>query len=112
MAEAACIGVPDPNEVRGNIIRAYCILRQGFEGSDKLSQELRDHVGHEMGPIAKPTSVEFVDNLPKTRSGKILRGTMVKIADSEAFKMPATIDDPVILDEIRNALIPMGYATE
>ena len=73
VAEAACIGVPDPNEVRGNIIRAYCILRQGYEPSDKLAQELRDHVGHEMGPIAKPTSVEFVDSLPKTRSGKIMR---------------------------------------
>ena len=73
VAEAACIGVPDPNEVKGNIIKAYCILRQGFEPSEKLSQALRDHVGHEMGPIAKPTTVEFVDSLPKTRSGKIMR---------------------------------------
>ncbi len=73
VAEAACIGVPDPNEVKGNIIKAYCILRQGFEGNEKLAQELRDHVGHEMGPIAKPETVEFVDSLPKTRSGKIMR---------------------------------------
>ncbi len=73
VAEAACIGVPDPNEVKGNIIKAYCILRQGYEPSDKLAQELRDHVGHEMGPIAKPTTVEFVNDLPKTRSGKIMR---------------------------------------
>ncbi|MFQ5434488.1 MAG: acetate--CoA ligase [Anaerolineae bacterium] len=71
VAEAAVIGVPD--ELKGNIIKAYCILRQGFEGSDKLELELRDHVGHEMGPIAKPATVEFVDNLPKTRSGKIMR---------------------------------------
>ncbi len=73
VAEAACIGVPDPNEIRGNIVKAYCILRQGFEGSDKLALELRNHVGVEMGPIAKPTTVEFVDSLPKTRSGKIMR---------------------------------------
>jgi propionyl-CoA synthetase len=51
-----------------------------------------------------------VERLPKTRSGKILRGTMVKIADGEAWKMPATIDDPAILEEIREALQRLGYA--
>lgn len=71
VAEAAVIGVPD--ELKGNIIKSYCILRQGYEGSENLEKELRDHVGSEMGPIAKPTTVEFVDNLPKTRSGKIMR---------------------------------------
>ncbi len=71
VAEAAVIGVPD--ELRGNVINAYCILRQGFEASEKLKQELKEHVGHEMGPIAKPTTVEIVDSLPKTRSGKIMR---------------------------------------
>ncbi|NNL72178.1 MAG: hypothetical protein HKP29_02325, partial [Silicimonas sp.] len=53
-----------------------------------------------------------VPRLPKTRSGKILRGTMVKIADNESYKMPATIDDPAILDEIRTALQTIGYASE
>lgn len=71
VAEAAVIGVPD--ELKGNVIRAYCILRMGYEGSEKLEQELKDHVGHEMGPIAKPASIEFVRDLPKTRSGKIMR---------------------------------------
>jgi acetyl-CoA synthetase len=71
VAEAACIGVPD--ELRGNVIKAYCILRQGYEPSEQLSIELRDHVSHEMGPIAKPATVEFVESLPKTRSGKIMR---------------------------------------
>lgn len=51
-----------------------------------------------------------VDRLPKTRSGKILRATMVKLADSEPFKLPATIDDPAILDEIKAALQTIGYA--
>lgn len=71
VAEAAVIGVPD--ELKGHIIKSYCILRQGYNGSEKLEKELRDHVGSEMGPIAKPTTVDFVDNLPKTRSGKIMR---------------------------------------
>ncbi|MCB0015352.1 MAG: hypothetical protein KDE34_25720, partial [Anaerolineales bacterium] len=64
-------GVPD--ELRGNVIYSFCILRQGFDPSEKLAHEVRDHVGEDLGPIAKPTSVEFVDSLPKTRSGKIMR---------------------------------------
>ena len=71
VAEAACIGVPD--EVRGSIIQAYCILRAGVEPTQRLVEILRDHVAHEVGPIAKPSVIEFVDTLPKTRSGKIMR---------------------------------------
>jgi len=71
VSEAAAIGLP--HELKGNAIYTYVILRAGVEPSDKLAEELRAHVGHEMGPIAKPESVEFVDNLPKTRSGKIMR---------------------------------------
>lgn len=71
VAEAACIGVPD--EVRGSVIYAYCILVAGEEPSLRLTELLRDHVGHEVGPIAKPSSIEFVEKLPKTRSGKIMR---------------------------------------
>jgi acetyl-CoA synthetase len=71
VAEAACIGVPD--EVRGSIIQAYCILRAGIEPTQRLVEILRDHVAHEVGPIAKPSMIEFVESLPKTRSGKIMR---------------------------------------
>jgi acetyl-CoA synthetase len=71
VAEAAAIAVPD--EVRGNVIHAYVILRSGLEGDDDLVEELKDHVGHEVGPIAKPARIEFVEKLPKTRSGKIMR---------------------------------------
>lgn len=71
VAESAVIGIPD--EVRGNIIKAYCILNAGTEASEALAQELKDHVGTEMGPIAKPSQIELVDSLPKTRSGKIMR---------------------------------------
>jgi acetyl-CoA synthetase len=71
VAEAAAIGLP--HEVKGNAIHAYVILRAGQQKSDNLVTELRNHVGHEMGPIAKPEHIEIVDSLPKTRSGKIMR---------------------------------------
>lgn len=71
VAEAAAIGLP--HEIKGNSIHAYVILRTGYEKSDKLIEELRLHVGHEVGPIAKPEQIEVVDSLPKTRSGKIMR---------------------------------------
>lgn len=71
VAEAAAIGLP--HEVKGNAIYCYVLLRTGFEKSDKLIEELRQHVGHEVGPIAKPEQIEIVDTLPKTRSGKIMR---------------------------------------
>lgn len=71
IAEAAAIGLP--HDVKGNAIHAYVILRQGVEAKPELVEELRQHVGHEVGPIAKPEKIEFVDSLPKTRSGKIMR---------------------------------------
>ncbi len=71
VAEAAVIGIPD--EVRGNVIYAYCILVAGQHGSDELAEALKDHIRREIGPIAVPTKIEFVSVLPKTRSGKIMR---------------------------------------
>ena len=71
VAEAAAIGIP--HEVKGNAIYTYVILKTGYQKSDKLIEELRQHVGHEVGPIAKPEHIEVVDSLPKTRSGKIMR---------------------------------------
>ncbi len=71
VAEAAAIGLP--HEVKGNAIYTYVILKAGFEKSEQLREDLIKHVGHEVGPIAKPENVEFVDVLPKTRSGKIMR---------------------------------------
>jgi acetyl-CoA synthetase len=71
VSEAAAIGLP--HALKGNAIHSYVILRAGVEGSDGLAEALRDHVGHEMGPIAKPETITFVDSLPKTRSGKIMR---------------------------------------
>jgi acetyl-CoA synthetase len=71
VTEAAAIGLP--HELKGNAIHTYVILRAGSEGNDKLVETLKEHVGHELGPIAKPESIAFVPSLPKTRSGKIMR---------------------------------------
>lgn len=71
VSEAAAIGLP--HDVKGNTIYAYVILRQGVEKTEQLAEDLRNHVGHEIGPIAKPEKIEFTDSLPKTRSGKIMR---------------------------------------
>jgi acetyl-CoA synthetase len=71
VSEAAAIGLP--HDIKGNAIYAYVILRAGYEGSEKLAEELRNHVSHELGPIAKPETITFVSALPKTRSGKIMR---------------------------------------
>lgn len=82
VAEAAVIGVPD--EVKGSVIYAYCILRTGVEGSEHLADKLKDHVRHEVGPIAVPTKIEFVASLPKTRSGKIMR----RVLKARAMGLP------------------------
>ena len=71
VAEAAVIGVPD--DLKGHAIFAYCILSAGLQGGEQLERELKDHVRHEVGPIAVPAKIEFVASLPKTRSGKIMR---------------------------------------
>jgi acetyl-CoA synthetase len=71
VAEAAVIGLPD--EVKGHVIHAFCLLRTGFAPSAELAETLKQHVVHEMGPIARPTDIRFLDKLPKTRSGKIMR---------------------------------------
>lgn len=71
VAEAAAIGLP--HDIKGQAIHVYCILRAGFKGNDELEQELIQHVSQHLGPIAKPEKINFVDSLPKTRSGKIMR---------------------------------------
>jgi len=100
VAESAAIGIPD--DVKGNIIYAYCILKSGYQGSRELEEELREHVGHEVGPIAKPSKIEFVDKLPKTRSGKIMRRILRKIAANEVDGLgdTSTLADPAVVDEL------------
>jgi len=71
VSEAAAIALP--HDLKGNAIHAFVILRAGVTGSKPLEEKLKDHVSHEMGPIARPESITFVEILPKTRSGKIMR---------------------------------------
>ena len=91
VAEAAAIGLP--HEVKGNAIHAYVILRAGVNKSPELIEELRQHVGHEVGPIAKPESIEFVDSLPKTRSGKIMRRVLKAKALGQDLGNLSTLED-------------------
>jgi acetyl-CoA synthetase len=91
VAEAAAIGLP--HDVKGNAIYAYVILKTGIEKSDKLIEELRQHVSHEMGPIAKPEHIEFVDSLPKTRSGKIMRRVLKARALGQEPKDIMTLEE-------------------
>ncbi|MCK6580573.1 MAG: acetate--CoA ligase [Anaerolineae bacterium] len=91
VAESAVIGVPD--EVRGNVIYAYCILRAGFQGNDTLRDQLKEHIRHEVGPIAVPSKIEFVDVLPKTRSGKIMRRVLRARAMGQPEGDLSTLED-------------------
>lgn len=109
VAECAVIGVSD--QLKGQLPLGFLCLSNGVnrphsEIVAECVQMMRDVIG----PVAAFKLAVVIKRLPKTRSGKILRATMVKIADGEAFKMPATIDDPDILDEIKEALQSLGYA--
>ena len=109
VAECAVIGVTD--QLKGQLPVGFVCLTTGVDRDhSEITAECVKLVRERIGPVAAFKLAVVVDRLPKTRSGKILRGTMVKIADSETFKMPATIDDPVILDEIKVALRTIGYA--
>lgn len=109
VAECAVIGVTDT--LKGQSPMGFVCLTKGVSRDHaEISAECVKRIRDQIGPVAAFKQCLVVDRLPKTRSGKILRATMVKIADDEAFKQPATIDDPAILDEIRTALRTIGYA--
>ncbi len=109
VAECAVIGVAD--QLKGQLPLGFLVLNSGVARDNQdITDEAVKLVRQEIGPVAAFKTVTVVDRLPKTRSGKILRGTMQKIADSEDYKMPATIDDPIILNEIEGALKTVGYA--
>ncbi|NND21635.1 MAG: propionyl-CoA synthetase [Silicimonas sp.] len=110
VAECAVIGVTD--NLKGQLPLGFLCTNSGTNRpDDEIVAECVKLVRDKIGPVAAFKHAVVVDRLPKTRSGKILRATMVKIADNEDFKVPATIDDPAILDEIRDALKGLGYAT-
>ena len=108
VAECAVVGVSD--QLKGQVPVGFLVLKVGAAGtSEDVVKDVVALVRSEIGPVASFKSAAVVDRLPKTRSGKILRGTIALIADDEPWTMPATVDDPVILDEITEALSTMGY---
>ena len=109
VAECAVIGVAD--DLKGQSPLGFLCLNKGSNRPhDDIIKECVKLMREKIGPVADFKRAVVVDRLPKTRSGKILRGTMVNIADSKPWKMPATIDDPAILDEITQALKSIGLA--
>jgi propionyl-CoA synthetase len=108
VAECAVMGVAD--EIKGEVPVGLVVTKAGVARPDAdLCRELVELVRERIGPVAAFKTVGVVKRLPKTRSGKILRGTMKKIADGVEHGVPATIDDPVILDEITVSLRTLGY---
>ena len=107
VAEAAVVGRHDP--ITGQAIFAFVILRVGFEASDELAAEVRDHVGKVISPIAKPKYLLFTPDLPKTRSGKIMRRLLRDIGEGRALGDTTTLADTGVVDLIRDR---SGAATE
>jgi acetyl-CoA synthetase len=100
VAEAAVVGFP--HEIKGQGLYAYVMLKTGFTASDELKKELGVHVNKEIGPIARPDKLQFVAGLPKTRSGKIMRRILRKIAEGDVSALgdTTTLADPSVVDEL------------
>jgi acetyl-CoA synthetase len=102
VAEAAVVGRPD--DTTGEAICAFVVLKRSRptgEEAKQIAKILRDHVGKEIGPIAKPKDIRFGDNLPKTRSGKIMRRLLRSIAKGEAITQDtSTLENPAILTQL------------
>jgi propionyl-CoA synthetase len=110
VAECAVVGIKD--ELKGEVPCGFVVLKSGVERpGDQIERELVALVREKIGPVAAFKIAITVARLPKTRSGKILRGTMKKIADGDPWTVPATIDDPMILTEIGAALKKKGIAS-
>ena len=108
VAECAVVGVADA--IKGEIPVGFVVTKAGVNRHpSEIVQELIDLVRESLGPVAAFKTATVVIRLPKTRSGKILRGTVKKIADGKEYTVPATIDDPAIFDEITEALRELGY---
>jgi propionyl-CoA synthetase len=108
IAECAVIGVHD--SLKGQVPLGLCVLKAGVNKSEEeIRKDLSQMIRNTIGPIACYKETAVVKRLPKTRSGKILRGTMRKIADGEPYSMPSTIDDPATLSEIEDALRSIGH---
>ncbi len=108
VAECAVVGVHD--DLKGQVPLGLICLNKGCNKTHEVvCKEVVDLVRNEIGPVAAFKSVAVVSSLPKTRSGKILRATIRKIADKVEWEMPATVDNPLVFQEIKKALKPLGY---
>jgi acetyl-CoA synthetase len=110
VAEAAVVGRTD--STTGQAIAAFVTLRAGFEANDGLVEELRDHVARLIGPIAKPKSVLFTEDLPKTRSGKIMRRLLRDVAEDQALGDTTTLADPAVVESIKARYLDSGPADD
>jgi acetyl-CoA synthetase len=106
VAEAAVVGRPD--DLTGEAIVAFVVLKRARptgEEAAKIVKELQNHVGREIGPIAKPKDIRFGDNLPKTRSGKIMRRLLRSLAKGEDITQDtSTLENPAILDQLKTTV--------
>ena len=111
VAECAVMGVADP--LKGQLPIGLLVLKSGIDrASEDITAEAVQMVRDSIGPVASFKTAVIVKRLPKTRSGKILRGTMRKIAEGKPYEMPATIDEPDVLEEITQTLSSVGYPTK
>jgi acetyl-CoA synthetase len=109
VAEAAVVGRHDP--ITGQAIFAFVILRLGYEPNDELAAEVREHVGKVIGPIAKPKYLLFTPDLPKTRSGKIMRRLLRDIGEGRALGDTTTLADAAVVEAIRDRSAADGPRT-
>ena len=110
VAECAVMGVADP--LKGQLPIGLLVLQSGMDrAAEDITAEAIQMVRDSIGPVASFKTAVIVKRLPKTRSGKILRGTMRKIAEGQSYEMPATIDEPDVLEEITQTLSSAGYPT-
>jgi len=108
VAECAVIGVDD--QLKGQVPVGFAVLKAGVKRDPaEIQKEVVRMVRDQIGALACLKDIAIVPRLPKTRSGKILRGTMRKIADGKEYKVPSTIEDPAVLGEIGEALKGVGY---
>ena len=107
VAECAVVGIAD--SLKGQVPVGFVVVKAGVDRPDEdVAAELVARIRDEIGPVASFKEVRVVRALPKTRSGKVLRGTIRHMADGEEWRMPATIEDPAVLDDFREILIGLG----
>jgi acetyl-CoA synthetase len=110
VAEAAVVGRTD--DTTGQAVAAFVILRADVEPTEELMAELRDHVGNTIGPIAKPKSILFTEDLPKTRSGKIMRRLLKDVSEDQALGDTTTLADPGVVESIKARYLEQGGTDE